>query len=100
MEFTFFNASSLIIDLMALLILVGMIVYTTLYRRRGKPEDKVFFALILADIVCRQLPLNLFGGKEYTGMARAVYVRNTSKKVDTITLKQFVKMNNAYAKRP
>ena len=59
MELTFFNASSLIIDFMALLILVGMIVYTTLYRRRGKPEDKVFFALILADIVLSTAPAEL-----------------------------------------
>ena len=51
MELTFYTGSSLIIDFMALLILVGMIIYTTLYRRRGKPEDKVFFALILADMV-------------------------------------------------
>ncbi len=35
----------------AFLILTGILVNTSLYRMRGKPEDKLFFALILTDYV-------------------------------------------------
>ncbi len=48
---TYYGKLASIVDGAALFILFGMIFYTTLYRRRGKPEDKVYFALILTDIV-------------------------------------------------
>ena len=46
-----YQAAGLIMDGAALFILAGMFIYTSLYRRRGKPKDKVFFALILTDII-------------------------------------------------
>ncbi len=46
---SFYGKASLIMDGAALFILAGMMTYTSLYRRRGKPEDKIFFALILTN---------------------------------------------------
>ena len=50
MDLGYYGSVNLIIDGAALYILVGMIIYTTLYRRRGKPEDKLFFSLVILDI--------------------------------------------------
>ena len=47
----FYGDASLITDGAALFILIGMIVYTSLYRKRGKLVDKVFFALIIVSII-------------------------------------------------
>ena len=47
----YYGTASLIMDGAAVFILVGMLIYTSLYRRRGTFADKVFFALILADII-------------------------------------------------
>ncbi len=38
---------SLIMDLAALFILLGLIHYTSIYRKRGKTEDRLFFAMSL-----------------------------------------------------
>lgn len=46
-----YRSAGLIMDGAALFILAGMFIYTSLYRRRGKTADKVFFALILTDII-------------------------------------------------
>ena len=44
------SAAGLILDGVVLFILAGMLIYTSLYRRRGKTEDKLFFVLILTNI--------------------------------------------------
>ncbi|MBO4899606.1 MAG: hypothetical protein J5509_04890 [Lachnospiraceae bacterium] len=50
-DLSYFGAASFIMDGAALFILVGMMICTTLYRRRGKPADKMFFALLVTDII-------------------------------------------------
>ncbi len=50
-DISFYGMANLIMDGAALFILAGMFIYTSLYRRRGRVSDKVFFALILTDVV-------------------------------------------------
>ncbi len=46
-ELNIYEMANYIMDGTALFILVGMTIYTFLFRRRGRPADKVFFAMIL-----------------------------------------------------
>ena len=59
-DISFYGMANLIMDGAALFILAGMFIYTSLYRRRGRGSDKVFFALILTDVVAA-----LFNGVIY-----------------------------------
>lgn len=45
------HLASIIMDLAAVFILVGMIVYTSVYRRRGHFDDKIFFHLIVITVI-------------------------------------------------
>ena len=45
------NAGTVIVDGAAVLILVGMIIHTSLYRSRGRLDDKLFFAMLITDLV-------------------------------------------------
>ena len=47
----YYGKLNLIINGAAILILSGIIVYTSLYRKRGKPEDKAYFALVITNII-------------------------------------------------
>ena len=49
-ELSFYGTASIIMGLASLFILGGMLIYTSLYRKRGNTEDKLFFALILTNI--------------------------------------------------
>ncbi len=44
-------AGTLLIDTASVLFLVGMLVYTSLYRRRGRLDDGLFFVMILTDLI-------------------------------------------------
>ncbi|MCR5402405.1 MAG: hypothetical protein K6E91_01110 [Butyrivibrio sp.] len=46
----YINQTNFMLGLAAIFIQLGMIVYTSLYRRRGKPEDKLFFVLLMSGI--------------------------------------------------
>ena len=45
------EVANFIMDGAALFILTGMIIYTSLFRKRGRTTDKIFFAMILLDAV-------------------------------------------------
>ena len=49
-ELSFYGTATIIMGLASLFILGGMLIYTSLYRKRGNTEDKLFFALILTNI--------------------------------------------------
>lgn len=50
MDISFSGEAAIIMDAAALFVLAGMTVYTSLYRKRGKTADRLFFVLILVDI--------------------------------------------------
>ncbi len=50
LEVTYETRATLFTNGAALLILAGMLANTSLYRRRGRPEDRLFFALIITDM--------------------------------------------------
>ena len=70
-DFEFYSNANMIIDGAALLILLGMIIYTTLYRRRGKPEDKLYFALIVIDVAAA-----ILNGLSYILLGAGVHFEN------------------------
>ncbi|MBO6215378.1 MAG: hypothetical protein J6N76_07565 [Lachnospiraceae bacterium] len=45
------DMATVIVDLAAIFILFGMISYTSIYRKRNLISDRVFFAMIVTDIV-------------------------------------------------
>ena len=48
---SFSNVGTIIMDIAAVLMVLGMIFHTTLYRKRGKPEDMLFFYMLLVVLV-------------------------------------------------
>ena len=45
------HEASLIMDIAAVFLLIGTIIYTTIYRKRGHIDDKLFFYLIVDTLV-------------------------------------------------
>ena len=43
-------SATIVADIAAILLLVCVMIYTSAYRRRGKPEDRLFFAMILLNM--------------------------------------------------
>lgn len=44
------KTGSVLMDLFAVLFMVGILVYTSLYRKRGRLEDKLFFGMVLVNM--------------------------------------------------
>ena len=89
MQLEFYAKASIINDAVALFILGGMIIYTTLYRRRGKTEDKVFFALIITDIILAAIDVLLhiiYGFKIVNTVIGVVYATVTFASLDVFML--------------
>ena len=45
------STGTIILDITTIFLLTGMIVFTSLYRKRGLLSDKIYFCMIVADIV-------------------------------------------------
>ena len=45
------NVGSVIMDVTALFYMGGLLIYTALYRRRGRLDDRLFFAMIIVNII-------------------------------------------------
>lgn len=55
------NTGTIILDITTILLLAGMIIFTSLYRKRGNLGDRVFFLLLIADIITAALDgMNFF----------------------------------------
>ena len=50
-ESSVINMGVYILDLSAFLLLAGMIVYTKIYRQRGRLDDRIFFILLVLDMI-------------------------------------------------
>ncbi len=50
-EISDLNLGTIIIDWIAIFLLVGLIRFTALYRKRGKASDKIYFLMLLMNIV-------------------------------------------------
>ena len=48
---TYTNAATIFVDMAAMFFLLGMIPCTRVYRKRGRLSDRLFFAMLLVDIV-------------------------------------------------
>ena len=44
-------AGSIIMDITALFILTGILIYTSIYRQRGRIDDRLFFAMVIVNMV-------------------------------------------------
>ena len=44
-------AGSIIMDITALFILTGILIYTTIYRQRGRLDDRLFFTMVIVNMV-------------------------------------------------
>ena len=44
-------AGSIIMDITALFILTGLLIYTAIYRQRGRLDDRLFFSMVIVNIV-------------------------------------------------
>ncbi|MBR4515639.1 MAG: hypothetical protein IKO61_12240 [Lachnospiraceae bacterium] len=69
MELSHRNYASLFLNGAAIFILLGMIANTTIYRKRGRKDDKLFFFMMLADIavaLCDSV-VALANGRDFTG---------------------------------
>lgn len=46
------NSASLILDAGAAFILLGTVYYTSIYRRRGRIDDKIYYNMLITAIIC------------------------------------------------
>ena len=51
MNLTYTATATVIIDIIAMFLLLGLIQLTRIYRQRGKLKDKIFFAMLLTDLL-------------------------------------------------
>ena len=51
MMYIYGKAGSIIMDASSLFFLVGILIYTSLYRKRGRLDDRIFFAMISVNLV-------------------------------------------------
>ena len=69
MELSHRNYASIFLDSAAIFILVGMIINTAIYRKRGRKDDKVFFRMLLFDIgvsLC-DIAVAFVNGRDFDG---------------------------------
>lgn len=45
------NMGTVVIDSAAFLLLIGMMMFTTVYRKRGRYDDRLFFAMLIVDMI-------------------------------------------------
>ena len=50
-DLTYTALATVIIDIIAMFLLLGLIQLTRIYRQRGKLKDKIFFAMLLTDLL-------------------------------------------------
>ena len=64
------TAGSIIMDIASLFFLAGMLVYTSLYRKRGRMDDRLFFAMIVINAVLAavDVAVSLLEGNAMTGV--------------------------------
>ncbi|MBR4528678.1 MAG: hypothetical protein IKO80_00210 [Lachnospiraceae bacterium] len=48
---SYLNTGTIIMDCAAVFLLVGMIVHTSYYRRRGSAADRIFYGMLIVDII-------------------------------------------------
>ena len=46
------NVGTMLMDTSAIFLLAGVIVYTRLYRKRGRFDDRIYFSMLLVTILC------------------------------------------------
>ncbi len=72
-------AGTIILDIASLFLLGGMLIYTSLYRKRGRLDDKLFFALILNTMAMAVMELAsyLFENRSLPFIRYLMYAENT-----------------------
>ncbi len=69
MEFSDRIYASIFLDSAAIFLLLGMILFTSIYRKRGRVEDRIFFLLLLSDLmvsVC-DITVAIVNGRSFAG---------------------------------
>ena len=63
------NYASLFLDGAAIFLLIGMIIHTTIYRRRGRINDRLFFSMLITDILmaCSDMAVAIANGESFAG---------------------------------
>ena len=72
------NAGSIIMDIASLFFMGGLLVYTDLYRKRGRLDDRLFFAMILINMILAVADAltYLMEGSGYTGTRSVMIAGN------------------------
>ena len=72
-------AGSIIMDITALFFLTGILFYTSMFRKRGRTDDKLFFAMIITDIVMAAMEISsyLLENSSLHSMKELMYAENT-----------------------
>ncbi len=71
-------AGSIIMDAASLLLMGGLLLYTSLYRKRGRLDDRMFFALIVINMVLAAADAltYMIDGSDYPGIQAVLIVGN------------------------
>ncbi len=72
------TVGSIIMDAASIFLLTGLLFYTVLYRKRGRPDDKMFFALIVISMVlaASDMLTYIVDGLGYVGARRLMIAGN------------------------
>ncbi len=72
-------AGTIIMDITSLFFLTGILIYSSLYRKRGRVDDRMFFGLVVTTVILAAVELSsyLMEYDEFPFMRELMYAQNT-----------------------